>query len=140
MLKVTTKTVTFVPQWNGNDKEAEPIRLELARLTLEDYWKVATVCSYFGEFNRSGLDVSVAKIASCGEVVKEITPLIKKYVVGISGLYVDDVLAKAEDLSGTAQFLPLILEIIGELLRISTIDEALKKKSEASSAEGNKGT
>lgn len=135
MLKITTGTVSFVPKWNDNDKESEPIQFELSRLTFEDYWRAMAVCSYLGDSQNK---TDAAKIASCGEIIREITHLVKKYVIGVSGLYVDDALAKSEDLTKTAQFFPLIIETIGELLRISTLDDGLKKKSEAPSPDENK--
>lgn len=131
MLNLDTKSVQFVPAWNGNRDEAEPIRMELARLSLEDYWRASSICIYLGNYAKANIeDLSAAKFAANEEVVREIAPLIKRYVSSLSGLCVNDQLAKPEDLTKTPQCVSLVFEILTELLRISTLDNALKKKSE----------
>ena len=130
MTKIDTKNRIFIPLWDGNREEAEPVKIELARLSLEDYWKVATICTSIGTMAKAEGDF-LARFASAGDIIKEITPLLKRYIVSMQNLTVDDNPAKPEDLTKTSLFLSLVMEILAELLSISTLDASIKKKLEA---------
>ena len=132
MVKLDTKKTTFIPAWNGNRSENEPIRLELLRLSVEDYWKVAAIISYISDNARADISLlTAAKLSSHEEIMKDIPGIIGRYVVSIANLTVDDSPAKPSDLTRTAQLLPLVVEVLAELLCISTLDSVLKKRLEA---------
>lgn len=129
-IKISTKGITFTPVWNDNKSSDDPVTIDLGRLTLEDYWKVSSLCVALGDMAKTE---AKNRITDFADIAKELTPIFSRYVLGIKNLSVDDVPAKAVDLTKAAQLLPLVYEILSELLVISTLDDGLKKKLKESS-------
>lgn len=133
-IKISTKGITFTPSWNDNKSSNKPITILLGRLTLEDYWRVSSLCVALGDMNKIEAKNRAADFA---DIAKELSPIFSRYVGEIKNLTVDDAPAKSSDLTKTAQLLPLVFEVLPELLTISTLDEGLKKKLKESSQDDN---
>ena len=100
MLKLSTKQRTFVPTWNGNDKEAERIEVDLIPLTVKDLLAVQV---HSGVNLLSGSTVDLSSPENTTKSWEMMVEVLKKYVVAWRGIEID-----GEPVTGSEQLLAVI--------------------------------
>ena len=121
-IKVVTVPKWFTPKHNDNDKDSEPLSVELAPMELGDYWDLSTHFASMQGKTTDKIDMKdLPKMAT-------FKPYLEKYVKSIKGLYVNEKPGVVADLFGHAALFPVVMEIITELMSVATVSEAVKKK------------
>lgn len=119
------KTREFIPEWKDNKKNANPIKLELKTLLVEDY------CELLDIAQRSSTNIENKKIKDftiIGQLAKRLVPIFKTNITKISNLTIDNRSIKAEELALYAEFVELNSEITNEMIIRATLSDTDKKK------------
>ena len=121
-VKIVTTPKWFIPKHNDNDKEADPLSVELAPLELGDYWDLSTNFSKVQGKNTDAIAMSDLP------TMATFKPYLEKYIKSVKGLSVNGNEGIVKDLFVHATLFPFVMEIITELMSVATVSEEAKKK------------
>lgn len=120
----------FIPKGNDNEQSDQPATVELHPLSQGDLWKLTAWSERFDKlFNNSDSKDAQAIV----EAMVEIKPYLEQYATHLINVNVDDKPISPPELADYPAFLPLVTEIVQELIARTVITEEQKKKSEKQS-------
>jgi len=132
MLKISTKPVTFIPTFEDNHKEDQPLSFTVGRLKYNDFWEIAVLIDRFQKAVTS--DAGPDKSKAIIELANEFRPFFESYVQNIQNFEVDDKPGTIGDILNSPGLSALVMEIAVKLLEISQPSDKDKKKSTEPSA------
>lgn len=123
----TTSTV-YTPAWNGNrDNGEQPIKVELKRMTLGDFWKLNVTLEALQKSVES--KDYATKAADIAKQSVDLKPIFESYTANLYNLTIEGKPTSMSQIVDQPGMLGLVFEVVTELLRLNTLDEQLKKSS-----------
>ena len=119
------KIKEFIPVWNENRKQAEPIKLELKFLDIENYCELIDISQGARENIEKG---KIKDFSSVGKLASRMLPVFKTNIVKISNLTIDNRPIKIEELVLSPEFIELNSEIMNEMILNTMVSDTDKKK------------
>lgn len=119
-----SKTTKFVPEWNKNSEleEAERVSMTLSVLSMGDVLRVMDILE--GSSAPGGnVDSNQLDMATTGKLVEYATGVLPTYVSEFANLEGPEGPVGVSDICQYPQFIGLIIEILFQLVSISTPSE-----------------
>lgn len=122
-----TSTTDFIPIWNDNEKNENPIKIELKPLNTSNYYTLLGISNAIYTKGEKGKDGTV----DVEKLVKYIPDLSRVYQENVeikANLLMDGKLMTISQVINSNVFLGLVLEIFYKLIDISIVNRGVKKK------------
>lgn len=127
MLKFTSKE-KFIPTWNENEKQENPIELELEPLNMSDYYKLLDISNNVYEEAKSEEEKATVDLKKLSEHIFVLKDIYSKNVKIKANLLLDDKLMIVDQIMDSNVFTGLVMEILYMLINISIVNRGIKKK------------
>lgn len=119
---IVTQTKQFIPKWNDNDKNTNPITVNLKPLNTKSYWQIMAICQSI----QDNQNINPNEIP---EIIENLRPIFQKNIESISNLTIDNKQMQSGDIVNYPALIELMTEIMFELINISSFTDKDKKKS-----------
>lgn len=127
MLKFTSKE-KFIPTWNENEKQENPIELELGSLNMSDYYTLLDISNNVYEEAKSEEEKATVDLKKLSEHIFVLKDIYSKNVKIKANLLLDDKLMTVDQIMDSNVFTGLVMEILYTLINISIVNKGIKKK------------
>lgn len=112
----------------------EKVTMRLTPLKRKDYLIIMKYYDFFNDMAMASKDqskLSGQQLATMVELIDDFAPVFPQYVKDIEGISVNGLPVTAEVLIGEAIFINFAMEIISQLIQISTLTDGEQKNSSA---------
>lgn len=128
-IRLSSRSEWFVPAWNDNRNQDDPVKFEIKSLTVADFWNLTVLVEQLQKAINK--EASPEKASEMITLTDRISSVLETIVLNVSGLYVDDQKAGVPVISKHPALTSLLMELIVHILSNSSIDDATKKKLES---------
>ena len=121
-----SKVVEFVPEWNDNHKleKAEQVSMSLNVLSMGDVLLLMDTLEQDPSQKKGNVESENLDMSTTSALVEHAIVLLPKYVENFANLEGPDGPISTEEICKYPQFIGLIVEILFQLISISTPSEA----------------
>src|SRR3972149_1930631 len=123
---LNTQPYNYIPEWNDNRDDENPIAVRIKPLELGDFWELVKLGQLAAKI--IGKDFMEASKDDIKKVMEDYKPYLSKYVLEIQNIDIDGRVIVVTELADRIEFTALLMEIVAELVRHGQVKEADKKK------------